>query len=86
VSKRICCDATRSTWAWEAIEALDDSTKSGERLAELKAAPKLLSGSRTKVLPLVSAVSPTRDIEIINRHADRLHAEAEDVLDYQTDL
>lgn len=27
-----------------------------------------------------------RDLEIINRHADRLNAEAEDVLDYQTDL
>jgi hypothetical protein len=27
-----------------------------------------------------------RDLEIIKRHADRLNAEAEDVLDYQTDL
>jgi metal-responsive CopG/Arc/MetJ family transcriptional regulator len=27
-----------------------------------------------------------RDLEIINRHADRLNAEARDVLDYQTDL
>jgi hypothetical protein len=27
-----------------------------------------------------------RDLEIINRHADRLNAEAEDVLEYQTDL
>jgi metal-responsive CopG/Arc/MetJ family transcriptional regulator len=27
-----------------------------------------------------------RDLEIINRHADRLNAEAEDVLGYQTDL
>lgn len=25
-----------------------------------------------------------RDLEIINRHADRLNAEAEDVLEYQT--
>jgi metal-responsive CopG/Arc/MetJ family transcriptional regulator len=25
----------------------------------------------------------TRDIEVINRHADRLNAEAADVLDYQ---
>jgi len=27
-----------------------------------------------------------RDLQIINRHADRLNAEAEDVLDYQADL
>lgn len=27
-----------------------------------------------------------RDLALINRHADRLNAEAEDVLDYQTDL
>ncbi|HEV3214392.1 MAG TPA: hypothetical protein VGZ27_01640 [Vicinamibacterales bacterium] len=27
-----------------------------------------------------------RDLEIINRHADQLNAEAEDVLDYQTEL
>lgn len=27
-----------------------------------------------------------RDLARINRHADRLNAEAEDVLDYQTDL
>ena len=27
-----------------------------------------------------------RDLELINRHADRLNAEARDVLDYQTDL
>jgi metal-responsive CopG/Arc/MetJ family transcriptional regulator len=27
-----------------------------------------------------------RDLDLINRHADRLNAEAHDVLDYQTDL
>lgn len=27
-----------------------------------------------------------RDLEIINRHADGLNAEAEDVLDYQADV
>ena len=27
-----------------------------------------------------------RDLELINRHADRLNAEADDVLEYQTDL
>ena len=27
-----------------------------------------------------------RDLELINRHADRLNAEADDVLEYQKDL
>ena len=32
------------------------------------------------------AMADRRDLALINRHADRLNAEADDVLDYQTDL
>lgn len=35
---------------------------------------------------MILAKQNTRDIEIINRHADRLNAEAQDVLAYQVQL
>ncbi|MEP7339189.1 MAG: antitoxin family protein [Acidobacteriota bacterium] len=47
---------------------------------------KLVSASETEARRLTKAESDAREIEIINRNADRLNEEAMDVLKYQIEL
>lgn len=47
---------------------------------------KLVSASEAEARRLTKAESDAREIEIINRNADRLNEEAMDVLKYQIEL
>jgi metal-responsive CopG/Arc/MetJ family transcriptional regulator len=57
------------------------------RQAEFKSRSEFLErAAREMLAQLARTEAERRDLELINRHADKLNAEAEDVLVYQTPL
>jgi len=63
------------------LKSLKRASRKGESRSET--IERLL---RERLAARARHLADQRDLEIINRHADRLNAEAEDVLDYQTAL
>jgi metal-responsive CopG/Arc/MetJ family transcriptional regulator len=72
---------TSVTLSEDILKTLKRASKKGESRSET--IERLL---RESFAGRARRLADQRDLEIINRHADRLNAEAEDVLDYQTDL
>ena len=72
---------TSVTLSEDILKTLKRASRKGESRSET--IERLL---RESLAARARRVADERDLEIINRHADRLNAEAEDVLDYQTDL
>jgi metal-responsive CopG/Arc/MetJ family transcriptional regulator len=57
------------------------------RQAEFKSRSEFLErAAREMLAQLARTEADRRDLELINRHADKLNAEAEDVLAYQAPL
>jgi metal-responsive CopG/Arc/MetJ family transcriptional regulator len=72
---------TSVTLSEDLLEALSKATKKGESRSQ--AVERLL---RETLAREARRAQESRDLDRINRHADRLNAEAEDVLAYQVDL
>jgi metal-responsive CopG/Arc/MetJ family transcriptional regulator len=72
---------TSVTLSEDILKGLKRASRKGESRSET--IERLL---RESLAARTRRLADQRDLEIINRHADRLNAEAEDVLDYQTDL
>ena len=72
---------TSITLSDEIIEAID------QHVGEYKSRSEFLeTAARKFILQLARKEAEQRDFEIINRRADSLNAEAEDVLTYQVPL
>jgi Arc/MetJ-type ribon-helix-helix transcriptional regulator len=72
---------TSITLSDEVIEAID------QHVGEYKSRSEFLeTAARKFILQLARKEAAQRDFEIINRRADSLNAEAEDVLTYQAPL
>lgn len=72
---------TSVTLSEDLVKTIGRMAKKGESRSE--AIERLL---RQTVSAQAREASDRRDLDLINRHADRLNAEAEDVLTYQVDL
>ena len=72
---------TSITLSEDVVKTIDRIAKKGE--SRLEAIERLL---RESLAAQARLASDHRDLELINRHADQLNLEAEDVLTYQTDL
>jgi hypothetical protein len=72
---------TSVTLSEDILKTLKRASRKGESRSET--IERLL---RESLAGRARRLADQRDLEIINRHADRLNAEAEDVLEYQTDL
>jgi metal-responsive CopG/Arc/MetJ family transcriptional regulator len=72
---------TSITLSGEVLRLID------ERQAEFRSRSEFLErAARAFLTQLARTEAERRDLEIINRHADELNAEAEDVLDFQVAL
>lgn len=72
---------TSVTLSEDILKTLDRASRKGESRSE--AIERLL---RESLATRARKAADQRDLELINQHADRLNAEAEDVLGYQVDL
>jgi metal-responsive CopG/Arc/MetJ family transcriptional regulator len=72
---------TSVTLSEDLLAALAQATRKGESRSQ--AVERLL---RQTLAGEARRARDVRDLDLINRHADRLNAEAEDVLAYQVDL
>ena len=72
---------TSITLSEDILKTLRRAARKGESRSET--IERLL---RESLLASERSAADRRDLELINRHADRLNAEAEDVLEYQKDL
>jgi metal-responsive CopG/Arc/MetJ family transcriptional regulator len=72
---------TSVTLSEDLLDALRKATKKGESRSQ--AVERLL---RETLAREARMAQDGRDLALINRHAERLNAEAEDVLAYQVDL
>jgi metal-responsive CopG/Arc/MetJ family transcriptional regulator len=72
---------TSVTLSEDVVKKLDRATKKGESRSQ--AIERLL---RASLHAEARRATDLRDLALINRHADRLNAEADDVLAYQTQL
>jgi metal-responsive CopG/Arc/MetJ family transcriptional regulator len=72
---------TSVTLSEDLLAALARATRKGESRSQ--AVERLL---RQTLASETRRARDVRDFDLINRHADRLNAEAEDVLSYQVDL
>ena len=72
---------TSITLSEEILEAID------LHIGEYRSRSEFIeTAARTFIAQLARKEAERRDLEIINRHADSLNAEAEDVLTYQVPL
>ena len=72
---------TSITLSEEILEAID------LHMGEYRSRSEFIeTAARTFIAQLARKEAERRDLEIINRHADSLNAEAEDVLTYQVPL
>ena len=72
---------TSITLSEDLINAID------EHAGEYKNRSEFIEDAvRAFILHLIQRQQDAKDLEIINRHADRLNREAADVLTYQVDL
>ena len=72
---------TSITLSEELLHAID------QQHAEFKSRSEFLEqAARSFLVRLARAKAEQRDLAILNRHADKLNAEAEDVLAYQVPL
>jgi metal-responsive CopG/Arc/MetJ family transcriptional regulator len=72
---------TSITLSEDIVKTLRKAARKGESRSET--IERLL---RDSLAASERSAADRRDLALINRHADRLNAEAVDVLDYQTDL
>jgi metal-responsive CopG/Arc/MetJ family transcriptional regulator len=72
---------TSITLSEDIVKTLRRAARKGESRSET--IERLL---RESLAASERSAADRRDLALINRHADRLNAEADDVLDYQTDL
>ncbi len=72
---------TSITLSEDLVKAID------EHAGEYKTRSEFIEDAvRAFILHLIRMQQDAKDLEIINRHADRLNREAADVLTYQVDL
>jgi metal-responsive CopG/Arc/MetJ family transcriptional regulator len=72
---------TSITLSEDVLRSLDKEAKKGESRSEV--IDRLL---RERITSAQRSSRDARDLQLINRHADELNKEAEDVLGYQEDL
>ena len=69
---------TSVTLSADLLEAIDQQAGEGQSRSEF-----IESALRAFLVQIRRQARDARELELLNRHADRLNAEAEDVLDYQ---